>query len=214
MTIPFSRAALIIIDVQNDFCPGGALEVKNGDEVIEPLNRLASLFASHQCRVVATQDWHPPDHVSFAASHVGKAPGETVNLPGSGIQVLWPVHCVQGTRGAAFHEGLDLGKLNLIIRKGFCAGMDSYSAFFENDHTTSTGLNSFFRALSIDTLVLGGLATDYCVLYNALDAAALGYKTIVAGDAVRGVNLLAGSVDQAYRQLAGAGVIVADSGDF
>ena len=153
MAINFFRSALIIIDVQNDFCPGGALGIKNGDGVVEPLNRLSSLFASKGGRVVATQDWHPANHVSFG---------------------LWPVHCVQGSRGADFHEELDLKPVSLIIRKGFRTELDSYSAFFENDRKTSTGLDGFLKALSVDTLVLGGLATDYCVLYSALDAAALG----------------------------------------
>ena len=186
----FQCSALIIIDVQNDFCPGGALGIEGGDQVIEPLNRLASIFAASSGRVVATQDWHPREHVSFAH---------------------WPEHCVQGTRGADFHEGLDTKPVNLIIRKGFRSGLDSYSAFFENDRKTSTGLDGFLKTLSIHTLLLGGLATDYCVLYSALDAAALGYKTIVLTDAIRAVNIPAGSADRAFKLLDEAGVIIVES---
>ena len=137
-----------------------------------------------------------------------------MDLPGVKGQILWPQHCIQGSRGADFHEELDLKPVNLIIRKGFRNGLDSYSAFFENDRKTSTGLDGFLKALSIDTLVLGGLATDYCVLYSALDAAALGYKTFVAGDAIRGVGIPEGSVERAFKLLGEAGVIVAESSEF
>jgi nicotinamidase/pyrazinamidase len=193
MTLNFASLALLIIDVQNDFCPGGALAVKDGDRVIEPLNRLSSLFAANGGRVIATQDWHPIDHVSF--------------------KDLWPSHCVQGSEGAAFHASLDLKPVNLIVRKGFRRGLDSYSAFFENDRETSTGLDGYLKALSVDTLVLGGLATDYCVLYSALDAVGLGYKTIVAADAVRGVDYPAGSTERALKALEEVGVIFAASGE-
>jgi len=214
MDIRFPGSALIIIDVQNDFCPGGALGVNKGDEVIEPLNRLAAFFAANAGAVVATQDWHPAGHVSFASSHAGKTPGETIDTPAVRGQMLWPDHCVQGGKGAEFHAALDLKPANLVLRKGFRAGLDSYSAFFENDRKTSTGLDGFLKALSIDTLVMGGLATDYCVLYSALDAAALGYKTFVAGDAVRGVGIPEGSVERAFKLLGEAGVIIAESKDF
>ena len=193
MTLNFACSALLIIDVQNDFCPGGALAVKDGDRVIEPLNRLSSLFAENGGRVIATQDWHPVDHVSF--------------------KDLWPSHCVQGSEGAAFHASLDLKPVNLIVRKGFRRALDSYSAFFENDRQTSTGLDGYLKTLSIDTLVLGGLATDYCVLYSALDAVGLGYKTIVAADAVRGVDYPAGSTERALKTLEEAGVTFAASGE-
>ena len=209
INIDICKTLLLIIDVQNDFCPGGALGVDMGDKVVEPLNRLASFFAERGGRVVATQDWHPANHVSFAASHSGKKTGDTVDLPTVKAQFLWPNHCVQGSRGADFHAELDLKPLNLIIRKGFRTELDSYSAFFENDRRTSTGLDGFLKALSIDTLVLGGLATDYCVLYSALDAAALGYKTFVASDAVKGVGIPAGSVERAFTLLKEAGVVVA-----
>ena len=214
MTINYPSSALIMIDVQNDFCPGGALGVNNGDQVIQPLNRLASFFAAKAGRVVATQDWHPGNHVSFAASHPNRKPGDTVDLPSVKGQMLWPGHCVQGSRGADFHEALDLNPVNLIIRKGFRTDLDSYSAFFENDRKTSTGLDGFLKALSINTLVLGGLATDYCVLYSALDAAALGYKTFVVGDAIRAVGIPEGSVERAFKLLGEAGVIVVQLGDF
>jgi len=203
MTINLPCSALIIIDVQNDFCPGGALAVKDGDRVIEPLNRLSGFFAAGGGRVVATQDWHPDNHASFAASQTS----------GGAEEQLWPVHCVQGSRGADFHDGLELKPVNLIIRKGFRPRLDSYSAFFENDRKTSTGLDGFLKNLSIDTLVLGGLATDYCVLYSALDAAALGYKTIVAADAIKGVDIPSGSVERAIKLLEEAGVIFAASGE-
>ena len=213
MTINFPVSALIIIDVQNDFCPGGALGVTKGDEVIQPLNHLASLFAGNAGKVVATQDWHPAGHVSFASSHAGKSPGETVDLPSLKGQMLWPDHCVPGSRGADFHDELDLKPVNLILRKGFRTGLDSYSAFFENDRRTSTGLDGFLKVLFVDTLVLGGLATDYCVLYSALDAVALGYKTYMAVDAVKGVGIPEGSVERALKLLEEAGVILVESRD-
>ncbi|MCL2381252.1 MAG: bifunctional nicotinamidase/pyrazinamidase [Treponema sp.] len=212
--IRFPASALIIVDVQNDFCPGGALEVSKGDMVVQPLNRLASLFASKGGRVVATQDWHPAGHVSFASSHEGKKPGELTHTARVKEQILWPDHCVQGSQGARFHQDLDTGPVNLIIRKGFRGGLDSYSAFFENDLQTSTGLDGFLKSLSIDALVLGGLAADYCVLYSALDAAALGYKTFVASDAVRAVDIPEGSAERAMKLLGEAGVIIAMSKEF
>ena len=211
MKLNFLRSALLLIDVQNDFCPGGALAVKEGSMVIEPLNRLVSLFAGNNGRVIATQDWHPGDHVSFASSHKDRKPGETIDLPAVKNQVLWPGHCVQGTAGAAFHEKLDTSKVCMIIRKGLRRELDSYSAFFENDRKTPTGLEGFLKTLSINTVVLAGLATDYCVLYSALDAASLGHKTIVISDAVRGVNFPHGSIDNAMRLLKEAGVTVMES---
>ena len=187
--------------------------VENGDKVIEPLNRLAALFAARYGKVVATQDWHPADHVSFAASHNNKKPGDTIDLPGLKAQVLWPAHCVQGGGGADFHAAMDLKPVSMIIRKGFRKNLDSYSAFFENDRKTSTGLDGFLKALSVDTVVLGGLATDYCVFYSAMDAKSLGYNTVVAGDAVRGVDFPKGSVDSALQSMGKAGIIIAESGD-
>jgi nicotinamidase/pyrazinamidase len=202
---------LLEIDVQNDFCPGGALAVDRGDEVVAPLNRLASLFAERGGKVLATQDWHPQDHISFGSSHPGKKPGETVDLPGVKGQILWPSHCVQSGSGAAFHPGLELRAVHAIVRKGYRRELDSYSAFFENDRKTPTGLEGFLRGLSISAVVIGGLATDYCVLYSALDAAAGGFKTVVVRDAVRGVGFPEGSVERAFRLMEEAGVLIAAS---
>jgi nicotinamidase/pyrazinamidase len=211
MKIDFARSALLEIDVQNDFCPGGALAVDKGDEVVDPLNRLASLFAGKGGRVLATQDWHPGGHVSFAASHPGKKPGDAIDLPGAKGQILWPSHCVQGGPGAAFHPRLDLSAVHLIVRKGYRQELDSYSAFFENDRKTPTGLEGFLKGLGITTVVLGGLAADYCVLYSALDAAARGFKTLVIRDAVRGVGAPEGSVERAFALMEEAGVAFAGS---
>ena len=213
MKVDFPHSALIIVDIQNDFCPGGALGVENGDSVIDPLNNLASLFADRYGRVVATQDWHTADHASFATSHEGKKPGETVDLPKVKSQILWPPHCVQGSFGAEFHERLDQRPVSFIIRKGFRNDLDSYSAFFENDRKTHTGLDGFLKALSICTILVGGLATDYCVFYSAMDAVSLGYNTYVIGDAVKGVNFPEGSISRALKFLDKAGVIVVASED-
>jgi nicotinamidase/pyrazinamidase len=218
MIIDISKTALIEIDVQNDFCPSrvlpggeklpaGALAVEKGDEVIPPLNILAGEFGRRGGRVIATADWHPQGHVSFASAH-GKKPGELLELPGGESQTLWPDHCVQGSAGAAFHEELDLKNVNLIIRKGFRPGLDSYSAFFENDRKTPTGLEGYLKQMGLDTVILGGLATDYCVLYSALDAARRGLRTFVVSDAVRGVGFPAGSVERAFESMKAAGVTV------
>ena len=204
MKIDIAKTLLLIIDVQNDFCPAytsdrgaGALAVRDGDGVIAPLNSLAAVFAAAGGRVAATQDWHPKGHVSFASSHPDKEPGE----------ILWPDHCVQGEWGAAFHERLDLKPVTIIIRKGFRPGLDSYSAFFENDRKTPTGLEGWIKGLAIDTVVIGGLATDYCVFYSAMDSRALGFTTVIADDAVRGVGFPAGSVEKAVAEMRTAGII-------
>jgi len=202
---------LLIIDVQNDFCPGGALAVQDGDGVIAPLNKLSAAFASAGGRVAATQDWHPAGHISFASSHSGKQPGDIINLDAVRGQVLWPDHCVQGTTGAAFHDKLNLDPVSLIIRKGFRRGLDSYSAFFENDRCTSTGLEGGIKQMNIQTVIMGGLATDYCVFYSAMDCRRLGFNTIIAGDAVRGVNYPAGSTEKAIAQMRDEGIIFTDS---
>lgn len=194
------REALIAIDVQNDFCPGGALAVTDGDAVVAPINALLRAFPVR----ILTQDWHPADHASFAANHPGHAPFEQVEM-GYGPQVLWPVHCVQGTPGAAFHPGLDTDAADLVLRKGFRAGIDSYSAFFENDHQTPTGLEGYLRARGVTQLTFAGLATDYCVAWSALDARRLGFEVAVALQACRGIDL-DGSMAAALGALRAAGI--------
>ena len=211
MTVNAPETLLLIIDVQNDFCPGGALAVNEGDAVVPPLNALARALAAKGGRAAATQDWHPAGHVSFASSHNGKKPGDTVDTPLVKGQALWPDHCVQGTRGAAFHEELDLNPVSLIIRKGFRSGLDSYSAFFENDQKTPTGLDGWINGLGIKTVILGGLATDYCVFFSAMDCKNLGFNTIIASDAVRGVGFPEGSVEKAVAAMKEAGIIFASS---
>ena len=197
--------ALIVIDVQNDFCPGGALAVPGGDEVVEPINRLIERYEN----VVLTQDWHPPGHSSFASSHAGASPFSAVDMP-YGAQTLWPDHCVQGTPGAEFHPGLAWQKAQLIVRKGLRSPIDSYSAFFENDRATTTGLAGYLRERGLTRLVLAGLATDFCVAFSALDAARLGFRTTVVTDASRAIDLN-GSLAQAERQMQAAGVTLAES---
>jgi nicotinamidase/pyrazinamidase len=211
MTIDIARTALIEIDIQNDFCPGGALAVAKGDEVIGPLNALAAEFARREGRIIATADWHPAFHVSFASSRPGKKLRDAPEGPDA--PVLWPDHCVQGKPGAEFHHGLDLNGVNLIIRKGFRKNLDSYSAFFENDRKTPTGLEGYLKFLGIETVVLGGLAADYCVLYSALDAAAAGLRVIVVRDAVRGVDVPPGSAERALASMKDAGIILASSAE-
>ena len=192
--------ALIVIDVQNDFCPGGALAVAGGDEVVAGINALMADFPV----TVLTQDWHPADHASFAVNHPGKAPFETVEMP-YGTQVLWPAHCVQGTAGAAFHPGLKADLAQLVLRKGFRAGIDSYSAFFENDRTTPTGLEGYLRTRGAQRLTLVGLATDFCVSYSALDAARLGFEVTVVESLCRAIDL-DGSLAAARGAWAEAGI--------
>ncbi|RGP38111.1 bifunctional nicotinamidase/pyrazinamidase [Pseudotabrizicola alkalilacus] len=176
--------ALIVIDVQNDFCPGGALAVSDGDAILSGVNALMAEFGA----VVLTQDWHPADHASFAANHPGAAPFSMTEMP-YGPQVLWPTHCVQGSAGADFHPAIDTSRADLILRKGFRPAIDSYSAFFENDHNTQTGLDGYLRDRGISKLVLAGLATDYCVAYSALDAARLGYEVTVRMDLSRAIDM-------------------------
>ena len=200
-----SDTVLIVVDVQNDFCPGGALAVPNGDEVIRPINRLIQSFD----HVVLTQDWHPKSHSSFATSHAGKAPFSNTTMS-YGEQTLWPDHCVQGTAGAEFHRDLVWSKAQLIIRKGFHIGIDSYSAFFENDRRTATGLGGYLKERGLTRLVIAGLATDYCVAYSALDARRLGFEVSVAMDACRAIDL-AGSLKRAEEQMRAAGVTLTES---
>ncbi|WP_315802539.1 bifunctional nicotinamidase/pyrazinamidase [Bradyrhizobium sp. SZCCHNS3002] len=200
MQIRANEDLLLIIDVQNDFCPGGALAVADGDAVVPVINRLSRMFD----HVVLTQDWHPAGHSSFASSHPGKAPFESVTMP-YGPQTLWPDHCIQGTPGAAFHADLATDKAQLIIRKGFRAAIDSYSAFFENDKTTPTGLAGYLRERGLKRVFLVGLATDFCVHYSAVDARRLGFAAIIVDNACRGIDL-GGSMAAAKAQGAEAGV--------
>ena len=192
--------ALVVIDMQYDFCPGGALAVAGGDEIIPAINRL---IAGHD-HVVLTQDWHPAGHSSFASSHPGKAPFEMIDMP-YGPQTLWPDHCVQGTRGAAFHNAIEWTKAELVIRKGFRKDIDSYSAFFENDHATPTGLGGYLKERGIDQVTLCGLATDFCVAFSAIDAAGHGLATTVIMDACRGIDL-GGSMAAMTEKMKAAGV--------
>ncbi len=192
--------ALIVIDVQNDFCPGGALVVPDGDGIVSGINALMSEAEA----VILTQDWHPAGHASFASSHTGAAPYDMTEMP-YGPQVLWPDHCVQGSPGAAFHPDLDADRADMIVRKGFRPGIDSYSAFFENDRTTPTGLDGYLRTRGIDTLTLVGLATDFCVHFSAVDAAKLGFATTVETDLCRAIDL-DGSLAAATAAMEAAGV--------
>lgn len=187
--------ALLIVDVQNDFCPGGALEVPDGDVVVPVINTLSAHFD----HVIQTQDWHPEGHSSFASSHDGKEPFDTISMP-YGEQVLWPDHCVQGSEGAEFHPDLITNRSQLIIRKGFRKDIDSYSAFYENDNTTTTGLAGYLRERDIDTLYVSGLATDFCVKWSVIDGLKENFNIWVVDDAVKGIDM-EGSVDQAWKEM-------------
>ena len=195
--------ALIVIDVQNDFCPGGALAVPDGDAIVAGINALMPDVDA----VILTQDWHPAGHSSFASSHAGKAPYELVDMP-YGPQVLWPDHCVQGTPGAAFHADLNITRADLIIRKGYNPAIDSYSAFFENDQSTPTGLEGYLRTRGITELTMVGLATDFCVNFSAQDAARLGFAVTVRRDLCRAIDL-DGSLDAALAGMTDKGVTLA-----
>ena len=192
--------ALVVIDLQNDFCPGGALAVAGGDDIVPIVNRM---IAENE-NVVLTQDWHPAGHSSFASTHDGRQPFETIDMP-YGPQTLWPDHCVQGTKGAQFHPDLVWTRAEIIIRKGFRKTIDSYSAFFENDHETPTGLGGYLRERGISDLTLVGLATDFCVAYSALDARKLGIEVTVELDACRGIDL-GGSLAAMTARMREAGV--------
>lgn len=191
---------LLVVDVQRDFLPGGPLAVPDGDAVTAPINRLGTLFD----HVLLTQDWHPADHVSFAANHAGRLPFEQVELP-YGRQVLWPTHCVQGSDGAGFAPGLDLPRAELVVRKGVRPAVDSYSAFTEADRRTPTGLAGYLRERGLRRLFLVGLATDFCVAWSAMDAAAAGFEAHVVEDACRAIDR-EGSLDGAWRAMSEAGV--------
>ncbi len=201
-----TTSALIVIDVQNDFCPGGSLAVEEGDAVIAVINAILPLFQ----RVVATQDWHPADHVSFASSHPGRKVLDLVDAGGI-EQVLWPDHCVQGTLGAELHPRLRAGPIGLLLRKGQRRELDSYSAFYENDHKTDTGLRHYLGGLGVRDLYLCGLATDYCVRASVLDARRLGFGVTLVQDACRGVDYPRGSVQSALKEMEAAGVVLLDS---
>ncbi len=198
--IPGERDLLLVVDVQNDFCPEGALGVPEGDAVVPVINRIQPGFA----HVVLTQDWHPAGHQSFASTHPGHQPFETVEAA-YGPQTLWPDHCVQGTPGAAFHPDLDTDKAEMIVRKGTRAAIDSYSAFYENDRTTATGLAGYLRERGVTRVFICGLATDYCVHFSALDAAREGFEAVLIEDACRGIDL-DGSLAAAKEAMAGAGI--------
>jgi nicotinamidase/pyrazinamidase len=203
--LPGEREVLIVVDPQRDFCPGGALAVPRGDEIVPAVNRLARRFA----HVILTQDWHPPGHASFASAHPGRQPFATIEAA-YGPQTLWPDHCVQGTLGAEFHPGIELPQVELIIRKGYRPAIDSYSAFRENDRRTPTGLAGYLRERGFERLTLCGLATDFCVFYSAIDARAAGFATSVALNACRGIDM-DGSVAQALAAMRGAGVNLLES---
>jgi nicotinamidase/pyrazinamidase len=200
-----SEDLLLVVDVQKDFCPGGALAVPDGDQVVPIINRLIGRFD----HVAATQDWHPAGHRSFASSHPGRQPFETIEVA-YGTQVLWPDHCVQGTPGAEFHAGLDLTRAELVIRKGTRREIDSYSAFYENDRITPTGLGGYLRERGFKRIFLCGLATDFCVNYSALDAAREGFAAILIEDACRAIDL-EGSLAAARQAMAEAGIEFSDS---
>jgi len=197
---PGLQDVLLVIDVQNCFTPGGSLAVKDGDAIVPLINRLAKGFP----HVVLTQDWHTPGHVSFASSHAGKKPFETTSLP-YGTQVLWPDHCVQGTDGAELHKDLKIPHAELVIRKGYRQQMDSYSAFYEADGKTPTGLAGYLRERGLTQVYLCGLATDFCVAWSALDARKAGFEAAVIEDATRGIDA-GGSLAKAWQDMTGAGV--------
>lgn len=202
------KRALILVDIQNDFIPGGALAVAEGDKVVPVANRVQSAFDL----VVATQDWHPRDHGSFASQHLGKKPGDVIDLNGI-AQVLWPDHCVQGSNGAEFHPKLDRSRIAQVFRKGVDREIDSYSAFFDNGHRRGTGLAEYVRSRHLTDVYIAGLATDYCVKFTALDARTLGLNVYMIEDACRGVNLNPGDSETALDQMRAAGVRVVASED-
>ena len=199
---PDDRDVLLIVDVQNDFCPGGALAVPDGDAIIPAVNRLARSFA----HVILTQDWHPPGHASFASSHPGRSPFDAIEVS-YGTQILWPDHCVQGTRGARFHPELNVPHAELVVRKGFRSAIDSYSAFRENDRLTPTGLAGYLRERGLERITMCGLATDFCVAFSAIDGREAGFEVAVVTAACRGIDI-DGSVARAMRSMSEAGVSV------
>jgi nicotinamidase/pyrazinamidase len=203
------KRALLIVDVQNDFVPGGALPTRNGDEVVPVINRLQPEFDL----VVASQDWHPRNHGSFASNHPGHKPGDVIDLNGL-QQILWPDHCVQGTKGAEFHPDLDRSRIKKIVQKGTDPAIDSYSTFFDNGRRKSTGLEQYLREKGVTDVYLCGLATDYCVLWSARDAVDLGFRTYVIRDACRGVELKPGDIDRAFVEMRAVDVTIVSSAEF
>lgn len=198
---PNQNHALVIVDVQNDFCPGGALAVEEGDAVVPVINRISSRFSI----VVATKDWHPEGHISFASSHPDHHQGEIIEVDGL-EQVLWPDHCMAGTDGAAFHPDLDVSSLHCIIHKGLRKKLDSYSAFFENDKTSPTGLEGYLKGLGVNHIFVAGLATDYCVFYTVMDGLRVGFQVSLIEDGVRGVDYPPGSLENALHEMKKNGV--------
>ena len=205
--MPNNTDALLVVDVQNDFMPGGALAVPGGDEIVPLVNRLAAGFAN----VILTQDWHPAGHISFASSHPGRKPFETKKLR-YGLQVLWPVHCVQGTEGAALHRDLSIPHAQLLIRKGCHRRVDSYSAFLEADRKTRTGLDGYLKSRGIQRVFCAGLATDFCVAWTALDARRFGFQAVVIEDGCRAIDV-DGSLDAAWKEMIKADVRRLSSGN-
>jgi nicotinamidase/pyrazinamidase len=199
---------LVLVDIQNDFMPFGALPVPRGDEVVAVANVLMPRFGT----VVATQDWHPAGHASFASSHDGRVPGDLIELSG-GEQILWTDHCVQQTAGASFHSGLDISAIGHVVRKGSDPGVDSYSGFFDNDHRRATGMESLLRRLKVSRIVIAGLATEYCVLYTALDARRLGFEVVVVREGCKAVGLDPRDEERAWERMRAAGCHVASVAD-
>lgn len=194
------NAALIVVDVQNGFTPGGHLAVAGADQIIPAINALGRYFDN----IILTQDWHPDDHISFAENHAGKQPYDSIDVA-YGSQILWPKHCVQGTPDADFHPDLNLPRAQLVIRKGYHQAIDSYSAFMEADHKTSTGLAGYLKERGIDTVFIVGIATDFCVAWTAIDACQLGFQTFVIADATKGIDLQ-GSLQHAWQEMLAKGV--------
>jgi nicotinamidase/pyrazinamidase len=203
-----SRRALIVIDVQIDFCPGGNLAINDGDKIVPAINSIMDKFDL----VVSTQDWHPQSHISFASNHKGKNVYDQIYTNGI-TQTLWPNHCVQGTSGADFHKDINSNKFNCVIRKGVNPDIDSYSAFLENDKKTETGLHGYLNALKVKDIFLCGLATDYCVYYSAMDAVKYGFNTTLLLNACRGINVPEGSIDKCVKDMEGAGIKVIQTDD-
>ena len=246
MEIDYKTTALLEVDIQNDFCPAytgkdgtkhpiGALAVQNGHKIIGKLNKTAKFIKKNRGKVLATQDWHPKGHVSFAGSHADKKPGEIIIIPvaddtveafyqkfpnltdpvpAAMQQVLWPVHCVQNTHGAAFHGNFNASLIDFVFRKGYHKNIDSYSAFFENDRCTQTDLYGYLKEQKIDTIIIGGLATDYCVYYTVTDALRLGFKSYVLEDACMGIDIPPGSIKNAVATMKKSGAVFISTLDF